>query len=161
VDINATLIGQMITFALFVWFTMKFVWPLLERVLKEREQKISEGLAAAERGHKELEIAQKYAIHHIHEARSKAVEMIEQARKQSVLIVDQAKVDANKEREQIVSLGMKEIEQEKALAHEQLKAEIIGVAMAGAEKLLGYVINDVDQKTFLQAGIDQIMRQNE
>ena len=94
-DINATLIGQMITFAIFVWFTMKYVWPPLERILKARQEKVAEGLAAAERGHKELEIAQKYAIQHIHEARSKAVASIEKAKKDAADIIEEAKNNVN------------------------------------------------------------------
>ncbi len=150
-DINATLVGQMITFALFVWFTMKFVWPVLEKILKDRQQKISEGLAAAERGHKELEIAQKYAIQHIHEARSKAVDAIEQAKKQAAFIIEQAKIEALKEREQIVSLGHEEIKQERRVAKEQLQNEVVNIAIASAEKLLGRVITEADHKAFLNA----------
>ena len=150
-DINATLIGQMITFALFVWFTMKFVWPVLEKVLKERQDKIAEGLAAAERGHKELEIAQKYAIQHIHEARAKASETIEQAKKQAAFIVEQAKIEAAKEREQIVSLGHEEVEKERRVAKEQLQSEIVSLAVTSAEKLLGRIITETDQKALLNA----------
>jgi len=152
VDINATLIGQMITFALFVWFTMKFVWPVLEKVLHDRQQKIAEGLAAAERGHKELEISQKYAIQHIHEARSKAVEAIEQAKKQAAIIVEQARSEANREREQIISLGYAEVEQQRRVAKEQLQNEVVNLAILSAEKLLGRVITEVDQKTLLAIG---------
>jgi len=152
-DINATLIGQMITFALFVWFTMKFVWPVMEKILKERQQKIAQGLAAAERGHKELEIAQKYAIQHIHEARGKAVDLIEQAKKQAALIIDTAKAEANREREQILSLGYEEVRQERRKAEEQLKREIVGLAIAGTQKLLGRIITEADQRALLDREI--------
>lgn len=151
-DINATLIGQMITFALFVWFTMRFVWPVLESILKLRQEKIAAGLAAAERGHKELEISQKYAIEYIHEARGKAVETIEHAKKQAALIVEQAKAEASKEREQIVALGHEEVEQKRRKAKEELQNEVVTLAIASAEKLLGRVINEVDHKTLLNMG---------
>ncbi len=151
-DINATLIGQMITFGLFVWFTMNFVWPLLEKVLKQRQEKIAEGLSAAERGHKELEIAQKYAIQHIHEARSKAVETIEQAKRNAALIVEQAREEATKEREKIVELGHEEVEQQRRQAREDLLNEVVGLAVASAEKLLGRVISEADQKAILNTG---------
>lgn len=150
-DINATLIGEMITFALFVWFTMKFVWPVLEKVLKERQEKIAEGLAAAERGHKELEVAQKFAIQTIHEARAKASDTLEQAKKQAAFIIEQAKTEALKEREQIVSLGHEEVEKERRVAREQLQNEIVGLAIASAEKLLGRVMTEADQKALLNA----------
>ena len=153
-DINATLIGQMITFAIFVWFTMKFVWPLLENILKLRQEKIAEGLAAAERGHKEVEIAQKYAIQHIHEARSKAVEAIEQAKKQAALIIEQAKAEAAREREQIISLGHREVEQQRHKAREELQNEVVNLAVAGAEKLLGRVITETDQLKILNTAVN-------
>jgi len=149
VDINATLIGEMITFALFVWFTMRFIWPLLEKVLKEREEKVAAGLAAAERGHKELEIAQKYAIQHIHEARSKAVEAIELAKKQATLIVEQAKAEAARERAQIVALGEATVAQERRQAKDALQAELIGITIASTEKLLSRVMTDKDKEVLL------------
>lgn len=160
-DINATLIGQMITFAIFVWFTMKYVWPPLERILKERQEKVAEGLAAAERGHKELEISQKYAIQHIHEARSKAVEAIEQAKKQAAEIVEEAKQTAIRERELILKNGHEEIAREKRQAREALQTEVAGLAIATAEKLLGHVISEKDQKALLEVGIVSPTARNE
>jgi F-type H+-transporting ATPase subunit b len=154
VDINATLIGQMITFALFVWFTMKFVWPVLEKVLTERQEKIAEGLAAAERGHHELEISQKYAIQHIHEARSKAIEAIEHGKKQAALIVEEARAEAIREREKIVTLGHEEIAQALNQAKAQIQKEMVDLAIKSAEKLLGRVISEQDQKMLLNAGLD-------
>lgn len=152
-DINATLIGQMITFALFVWFTMKFVWPVLEKILHDRQEKIAEGLAAAERGHKELEISQKYAIQHIHEARSKAFDTIEHAKKQAALIVEEAKAEAIREREKIIILGHEEIAQALHQAKGQIQAEMVNLAIASAEKLLGRVMTESDQKMLLDAGM--------
>ena len=160
-DINATLIGQMITFAIFVWFTMKYVWPPLERILKARQEKVAEGLAAAERGHKELEIAQKYAIQHIHEARSKAVASIEKAKKDAADIIEEAKNTANREREQIIKQGHEEIERDKRQAREFLQAEVAGLAIATAEKLLGHIISDKDQKALLEVGIKDSSARNE
>lgn len=152
-DINATLIGQMITFGLFVWFTMKFVWPHLEKILHDRQQKIAEGLEAAERGHKELEISQKYAIQHIHEARSKANETIEHAKRQAAQIVETAKAEATLEREKIVALGHEEIAQALQQAKAQIQTEMVDLAIKSAEKLLGRVISESDQKMLLDAGM--------
>ena len=149
-DINATLIGQMITFALFIWFTMKFVWPLLEEILKARQEKIAEGLQAAERGHKELEVSQKYAIQHIHEARAKAVESIEQAKKQAANIVEQAKLEANHEREKIIAQGHQDVQQERDRARMQLQQEVVTLAIASAEKLIGRALTAEDQKRLLE-----------
>lgn len=153
-DINATLIGQMITFAGFVWFTMKFVWPILDQVLKERQQRIAEGLAAAERGHKELEEAQNYAKQHMQEARKKAIETVEQAKQQAILMIEEAKSQANIERDQIVALGHQEIESERRMAKEQLQNEIAELIMVGTQKLLGRVITEVDQRDLLNKGIN-------
>ncbi len=152
-DINATLIGQMITFALFVWFTMKFVWPHLEKILHVRQQSIAEGLAAAERGHKELEISQKYAIQHIHEARVKAVETIEHAKKLADTIIEEAKAEALREREKMVALGHEEIKQALNQAKTHMQTEVINLAIQSAQKLLGRVISEQDQKMLLDAGI--------
>lgn len=149
-DINATLIGQMITFALFVWFTMRFVWPVLAKMLKERQDKIAEGLAAADRGHKELEIAQKYAIQHIHEARSKAIQELERAKKQAAIIVEEAKQEANQEKERIIQQGSLEVEQERQTAREQLKREVADLVIKTSEKLLGRSMTESDQKTLLE-----------
>lgn len=144
-SINETLIGQMITFALFVWFTMKFIWPVIEKILHDREEKIAEGLLAAERGHKELEIAQKYAKDHIHEAKVKALEMLEQAKKQAALMVEEAKKEASKEQKQIIAMGQREVEREWQSARDKLKTEIIELAVEGSEKILGRVITDSDR----------------
>lgn len=151
-DINATLIGQMITFAIFVWFTMKFVWPLLENNLKIRQEKIAEGIQAGERGHKELEIAQKYAIQQIHEARQKAQETLEQAKKRATQIIDEAKLEANQEREKIIQHGHAEVEQERLVARQQLQAEVIKLAIFSTEKLLKRTIEEDDQKRLLASG---------
>ena len=146
-SINETLIGQMITFGLFVWFTMKFVWPALEKTLSDRQEKIEQGLLAAERGHKELELAQKYATEHIHEAKTQALEIVEQAKKQADIIVREAKKQAGVEKEQIVEAGHREVELEWALAQENLQKEIIELTVNSTEKLLDRVMTDQDRKT--------------
>lgn len=149
-DINATLIGQMITFAIFVWFTMRFVWPLLEKVLKERQEKISEGLMAAERGHNELEVAQKYAIQHIHEARSQAAHLVDQAHKQANLILEEAKATAQQERERIIHSGQIEIEQARQATRTKLQEEVGALVVSMTEKLLKRALNHSDQTALLE-----------
>ena len=89
-DINATLLGQMITFGLFVWFTMKFVWPHIETALEERKDKIADGLAAAERGHHELSLSQDKAKNVLHEARDEASELLKASRMQAEKIVEES-----------------------------------------------------------------------
>lgn len=148
-NINATLLGQMITFGLFVWFTMKFVWPLLENVLKQRHQKIAEGLQAAEHGHTELALAKKMAVKEIREARAQAASIVDSAHKQATFILEAAHKEALEEREQILVSGHLEIEQQSRLLKDQLRFESVQYAVLMAEKLLGRVINEADQQKWL------------
>lgn len=149
-DINATLFGQMLTFAIFVWFTMKFVWPMLESVLKARNKKIAEGLEAAERGHKELEISQKTAIKTIRDARTQAEHTLDLARKQSAMIIDTAKLEASRERDKIIAMGAQELEKMVRMAHERLERQIVDVAVVTTEKLLQRTLTVDDQKHLLE-----------
>ena len=131
-NINLTLIGQSITFAVFVWFCMKFVWPPIMAALNERKQKIADGLAAAERGAHEQELAQKKATETMHEAKQQAQEIINQAQKRASEIVDEAKEGARAEAERIVTAANAEIEQEVNRAREQLRGQVASLAVAGA-----------------------------
>ena len=139
--INATLIGQMITFFLLVVFTMKMVWPPMIKALKDRQQKIADGLAAAERGKHELELAQHKSTESLREARLQESHIIEQAHKRALQIVEQAKEDARRERKRIVDVAHIEIEQAKQNARQSLSDEIATIAMTGAEKILKYKID--------------------
>ncbi len=140
-NINYTLIGQMIFFAAFVLFCMKYVWPPLVSALAEREKKISDGLAAADRASKDLELAQKKAMDELREAKAQAAELIEQANKRSNQIVDEAKEVATQEGERLIVAAKAEIEQEKNRVKEELRAEVAVIAIAGAEKILGSSID--------------------
>ncbi|TNC81895.1 MAG: F0F1 ATP synthase subunit B [Oleiphilus sp.] len=140
-NINYTLIGQMIFFAGFVLFCMKYVWPPLVTALTEREKKISDGLAAADRASKDLELAQKKAMEELKEAKVQAATLIEQANKRSSQIVDEAKETARQEGERLISVAKAEIEQEKNRVKEELRAEVATIAIAGAEKILGSSID--------------------
>jgi F-type H+-transporting ATPase subunit b len=141
VNINYTLIGQMIFFAAFVLFCMKYVWPPLVSALSEREKKISDGLAAADRASKDLELAQKKAMDELREAKAQAAELIEQANKRSNQIVDEAKELASQEGGRLIAAAKAEIEQETNRVKEELRAEVAVIAIAGAEKILGSSID--------------------
>jgi len=130
-NINLTLIGQSITFALFVWFCMKFIWPPVMGALEARRKEIADGLAAAERGQREHELAEKRAVEHIKEAKGQASDIITQAQKR-----EEAKGDARTEAERIVTGANAEIKQETNRAREQLRQEVVVLAIAGAEKVL-------------------------
>ncbi len=140
-NINYTLIGQMIFFAAFVLFCMKYVWPPLVSALSVQEKKISDGLAAADRASKDLELAQKKAMDELREAKAQAAELIEQANKRSNQIVDEAKELASQEGGRLIAAAKAEIEQEKNRVKEELRAEVAVIAIAGAEKILGSSID--------------------
>src|SRR3990167_10033738 len=96
-NINATLLGQFITFAILVWFTMRYVWPPITKAMHEREKKIAAGLEAAERGKRELEMAEHKALAILREAKGEASHIVELAHKRSIQIVDEAKENARQE----------------------------------------------------------------
>jgi len=135
-NINLTLLGQMITFAFFVWFCMKFVWPPIMNALEERKATIADGLAAAEKGQHEEDLAKTRAVEILKEAKGKAQEIISQAEKRHAEIVDSAKDDARVEAERIVTAGNAEIEQESNRAREALRGQVVSLAVQGAGKVL-------------------------
>ena len=141
-NINATIIGQTIAFAFFVWFCMKYVWPPLIGVLNERQKKIADGLAAADRASTDLELAQAKATQELREAREQAQEILEQANRRASTIVDEAKDDARKEGERLIVAARAEIEQEVNQAREVLRSQVASIAVAGAGKVLGKHIDE-------------------
>jgi F-type H+-transporting ATPase subunit b len=142
-NINATLIGQAIAFLLFIGFCMKYVWPPIMQALEERKKKIADGLAAAERGRHEQELAEKRAQQVIHEAKEQASEIVSQAQKRGNEIVDESKNNARVEGERILNSAKAEIDQEANRARDELKTQIGGIALAGAGKILG---REIDEK---------------
>lgn len=135
-NFNATLIGQLITFAIFVWFTMKFVWPLLLKQMQEREKRIADGLAFAEEGDKKLKDAEAKLQEAINEGKQKAAEIIAQAQKQGDSIIEEAKQTAISEGNRLKEAAQSDIEQEKERAREELKGQVATLALAGAEQIL-------------------------
>jgi len=146
VDINATIFGQTIAFFFFVWFCMKYVWPPLMNAIEERQAKIAEGLEASERGEKDLQLAQDKATQFLTDAKVQAAEIVDQANKRHAQIVDSAKGDAREEAAKIKAGADAEIEQEINRAKEQLRSQVAGLAVQGAEKILARSIDaDVHQ----------------
>jgi F-type H+-transporting ATPase subunit b len=135
-DINATLIGQFITFSILVWFTMKFVWPPITKAMLDREKKIADGLEAAERSKRELEMAEHKAYSIVREAKQQASQIIEQANLHSAQLVEQAKSHAKVEGQRIVDLAQGDINREVTKAKEALKTQFATLAVAGAEKII-------------------------
>lgn len=135
-DINATIIGQLITFAILVWFTMKYVWPPVTKTLRDREKKIADGLEAAERSKRELEMAEHKAFSIIREAKQQASQIIEQANFHSAQLVEEAKSQAKTESLRIVELAQGEIDRNITRAKEALKTQVATLAVIGAEKII-------------------------
>jgi len=135
-NINLTLIAEAIVFIAFVWFCKKFVWAPIIGALHDRKTKIADGLAAAERGVHEQELAAKRASEELHNAKEKASEIIAKAEKRASEIVDESKNDARSEGERLVTAAKAEIDQEVQRAKEALRAELGAIVISGAEKIL-------------------------
>lgn len=147
-NINLTLLGQMITFALLVWVTMKFVWPPIIQAMEARQKKIADGLAAAERGKHEQELAEERAKQLLQEAKQQASEIVSQAQRRANEIVEASKDTARQEGERIKASAQVEIEQEVHRVREELRRQVGMVAVAGAERILK---REVDAKAHDQA----------
>ena len=135
-EINATLLGQLITFIILIAVTMKWIWPPIIKAMQERQANIAHGLAAAERGVHELELAQHKAVDILKEAKIQAADIVEQANQRAGRIVDEAKVRAREEGEKLIALARTEIQQETLTAKHKLQAEVAHLALQGAEKIL-------------------------
>lgn len=131
-----TLLGQMITFAILIWFTVKFIWPPLMAAIEERQQKIAEGLAAADNAQKDLAQAQDKVAEELKAARAKANEIIDQAHQRANQLIDAAKADAIAEGNRQKALAEAEIEAAANRAKEDLRKQVSALAVNGAEKLL-------------------------
>lgn len=141
-NINLTLFGQMVTFSFFVWFCMKFVWPVIIQSMEDRQKKIADGLDAADRAMRDLDLAQSKATDQMKEAKQEAAGIIDQANKRANQIVDEAKVQARTEGDRIKVAAEGEIEKAIKRAKEELRTAVAGLALAGAEKVLGASIDD-------------------
>jgi F-type H+-transporting ATPase subunit b len=135
-NINLTLLAQAVSFALLIWFTVKFVWPPLLNAVETRQKQIADGLAAGERGRHELELASKRASEELHVAKEKATAIIAQAEKRAAEIIEEAKSNAKVEGDRILAGAKAEIEQEVNRAKEGLRQQVSELAIAGAEKIL-------------------------
>ncbi len=140
-NINLTLIGQMLAFVCFVIFCMKYVWPPILAAMQEREQKIADGLAAADRANHDLELAQEKAVERLKEAKHEAAGIVDSANKRAGQIVDEAKQAAIAEADRVKVSAQAEIEQEANRAREQLRNQVAALSLAGAEKVLGAAID--------------------
>lgn len=155
-EINATLLGQLITFAILVWFTMKYVWPPITKAMHDREKKIAAGLEAAERSKRELEMAEHKALTIIREAKADATHTIDQAHKRSIEILEEAKVSARQEGDRIIERAREEIEREVSQTKEVLRKQLASLAIAGAEKILQRNLDASAQTALLDEFVAEI-----
>jgi F-type H+-transporting ATPase subunit b len=140
-NINLTLFGEMITFAIFVWFTMRFVWPPLTAALEERREKIAAGLAAADQSKRDLAVTQHKVAEVLNEAKVQAAQMIEQANQRANHIVEEAKARARAEGDRLLEMAKHDIERELNTAKETLMAQISSLVITGAERVLQHEVN--------------------
>ncbi|MBI1174133.1 MAG: F0F1 ATP synthase subunit B [Sideroxydans sp.] len=155
-NINATLLGQTIMFAMFVWFCMKFVWPPIMAALEARKKQIADGLAAAERGKLDMELAAKRAADILREAKDKAAEIISHGDKRASEIIEEAKAKAEVEASNILERANSEIEQEVFRAKEQLRTQVSAIALAGAGKILSREIDAKAHNDLLEKLVAEI-----
>ncbi|KTD72424.1 F0F1 ATP synthase subunit B [Legionella tucsonensis] len=142
-EINLTLIVQMLVFAAFVLFTMKLVWPPLAKAMEERQDKIADGLAAAERGRKELELAQHRVKDELKQAKVQSADIIEKANKRAAQIIEEAKEAAKHEAQMQVKLAQEQLLQQINHAKDALRKQVANLAITGAEKIL---MREIDAK---------------
>ena len=143
-DFNLTLIGQTVAMIVFVWFCMKWIWPPVMAAIDKRRKEIADGIAAGEKGYKDLADAKLGADGILADARQKAVQVVDIAHKRSSDLVGEAKSLATQESERIVTAARSEIVNEQTRARDNLRKEVAALAVAGAAKVLG---REVDAKT--------------
>jgi len=136
-NINLTLLGQMITFVIFVWFTKKYVWAPIIEALDERRSKIADGLAAAEKGQQAQAVGEQKAEELIAQAKTQATEILNKAEKRGSEIVDEAKDGAKQEGDRILASARGEIDKEINMAKEELRGQVASLSVEGASKILG------------------------
>ena len=155
-NINLTLFGQLISFAVFVWFTMKYVWNPIMGALEERRTGIADSLSAAERGKHEQELAEQRAKEILVEAKNQASEIKAQGEKRASEIVEEAKDEARAEGERLLAAARAEVEQEVNRAREQLREQVATLAITGAEKILQREIDAAAHKDVVDSVAKQI-----
>ncbi len=155
-EINATFLGQAFAFLIFAYLCMKYVWPPLLNAIEKRQKEISDGLTAAEKAKKSLELATEDATRTIRNAKAEAQKIIEEANKTRSQIIDKASVEAQEERKKILDLAHNEIESEINKAREDLRSEVVSLAVAGAEKIIKEKIDEKADAALLKKIADSL-----
>lgn len=152
-SINATLIAQILVFAILVRFTMVYVWPVLKQAMADREKRIAAGLAASERGKQDLKRAERRSAEVIREGKIQAQELVNQAQRRATAIIEGSKETARTEADNLIQAAHAQIERERIETREALRREAVALAVAGAERILG---REVDEKAHAEA-LDEVV----
>jgi len=141
VNLNATLVAQLVVFFILAWVTMKFVWPPIVKALDERAKKIADGLAAADKAKNDLVLAEKKVVEELRKARESATDVRAGAEKQASQLVDEARAEAARIIAQAREAAEAEAGAAAQRAKEALRDQVAQLAVAGAEKILRKEIN--------------------
>ena len=155
-NINLTLFGEMLTFAILVWVIMKYIWPPLMKAIQDRQEKIAAGLEAAQRGQRELKLIQTNAAEQIHQAKIKASTILDQANQQATAFIEEGKASAQTERAKILAQAKLNIEQEINKTKDELQQHVVDLVIATTEKLLQQKIDETTQKNLINKLITNI-----
>jgi len=155
-EFNATLIGEIIAFAVLIAFTVKFIWPPLLNAIEERQAKIAEGLSQAEKARKELADADARVADEIRKARAEAAQILDKAHQQAAQIVDKARQDAIVEATKQKAIAAADIEAQAHKAREELRGKVAALAVAGAEKILKREIDANAHKSLIDQLVTEI-----
>ena len=155
-NITATLLAQIVAFALLIWFVNKVLWGPVTKMMADRQKRIADGLAAADKGKHEMALAEERAKDLIRDAKTQAGEIIAQAEKRGNEIIEESKQTARSEGERLKSAAQSELEQEVNRAREQLRSQVAGIAVAGAQRILKREIDAKAQSDLLKDLVAQI-----
>lgn len=155
-NINLTLLGQIITFALFVWFTMKYVWPPITKSLADRQQKIADGIAAAEKAQRDMELAERKAMDILQQSKENASHIIEAANQRAEVILAEAKEAARVEGQNIITQAQDQVTQAVIKAKEELRSQVGQLVVMTAEKVLRRNIDADKQQDLISAAVQGI-----
>lgn len=149
-NLNLTLIAQMVAFGIFIWLTMRYIWPPIEAAMEERQQRIADGLSAADRAQRDLVMAQEKVSGDLDEAKAQAAAIIDQANRRANKIVEDAKEQARADGERLIVQAQGEIDQEINQAREKLREAVSSLVLAGTEKVLAREVDATAHEALLK-----------
>ncbi|MFQ6021587.1 MAG: F0F1 ATP synthase subunit B [Acidiferrobacterales bacterium] len=155
-NVTVTLIVQIITFGLLVWFIMHFLWGPLTNLMEERQHRIADGLAAAEKGKHDLELAEKRAIEALRKAKAQASDIITHAERRAAEIIDDARGEAKTETERILTAAKQDIEQQSNRAREELRGSLAELVVTAASKVLEKEVDPKAHSRLLDDTVKQL-----